>query len=181
MVIRQHTRLSGLLRWIGASPPSRIGPPPRPCGRFLKRAGVVCVKGCSPVLIAASLVVAPAYAGECPEFRDSIDVAIAADGYDGVVAAFSEVIDAWRAVQEADHWNSAADDLVPALAASKESADAASGTRDEVFRLQALATGEEDEEQAEMPMDSLDNMYHKSMIAFFELLFFAHCGEQSPS
>lgn len=108
-------------------------------------------------------------------------MAIAADGYDGVVAAFSEAIDAWRAVQEADRWNSAADDLVPALAASKESADAASGTRDEVFRLQTLSTGEEDEEQAEIPMDSLDDMYHKSMIALFELLFFAHCGEQSPS
>ena len=180
-MIRQHSRLSGFQRWRGALTPSRTGPMRHPCGKFLKRACTVCVKGCSPALLAALLVVAPAFADECPEFRSRIDVAIASDGYDGVVVAFSEAIDAWRAVQEADLWNPAADDLVPALAASKESADAASDTRDKVFRLQTPSTGEEDEEQAEIPLRSLDDMYHKSMIAFFELLFFAHCGEQPPS
>ena len=110
--------------------------------------------------------------------RGSIDAAIAADGYDAVVAAFNETIDAWRIVQELDHWNPAADNLTPALVASKESASAAYGTRDVVSRLQNSATGEDDGDQAQSSIRVLDDLYHKSMIAFFELLFFAHCGQR---
>lgn len=181
VVIRSYIRVAGMLRRNGALPLSRAGPKRRPCSEFLKCAGIDCVKGLSPVLVAALLTAAPAFADECSEFRDSIDAAIAADGYNGVVVAVGETIDAWRVVQESNHWNSAADNLVPALVASKESADAASDTRDKVFQLQTLVAGEEDREQAENSIHSLDDLYHKSMIALFELIFFAHCGDQSPS
>jgi len=180
-MIRQNRRSAGLLPRNGASPPSETATTGRRSGRRLKRAGIDCVNGWAPVLVAALLAAAPAFADECSDFRDSIDMAIAANGYDAVVLAFSEAIDAWTVVQEADRWNSAADNLVPALAASKESADAASDTRDRVFQLQARSAGDGGREQAGASIRSLEDLYHKAMTAFFELLFFAHCGDPSRS
>lgn len=134
----------------------------------------------TPVIAAALLAAAAASADECSEFRDSVDAAIAADGYDAVVVAFDDAIDAWKIVEESNRWNPAADNLVPALVASKESADAASGARDRVFEPRTPATGTDDRERADISAHLLDDLYHKTMIAFFELIVFAHCGDQSP-
>ena len=183
VAIRQYGRVARMLRRNEALPSSRTGPELRPCREFLECAGIDCVKRWSPVLVAALLAAAaaPAYADECSEFRNSVDAAIAADGYDGAVAAFSQAIDAWKVVQESNHWNSAADNLGPALVASKESTDAVSDARDQVIQLQTLLTSQEDRKPVEISIHSLDDLYHKTWIAFFELVFFTHCGDQPRS
>ena len=131
-----------------------------------------------PVIAAALLGTAAVSADECSEFRERVDAAIAVEGYDAVVAAFDEAIDAWRIVEESNRWNPSADNLVPALVASKESADRASDARDRVFELLPPATEAEDRQRVEISVNLLDDLYHKIMIAFFELIFFAHCGDQ---
>lgn len=137
------------------------------------------MKAWTPVIATALLATAAASADECSEFRDRVDTAIAAEGYDAVVDAFDEAIDAWKIVEESNRWNPGADSLVPALVASKESADAASDARDRVLELGTRATGTDDRELADVSVNMLDDLYHKTMIAFFELIVFAHCGDLS--